>query len=46
MKALSLIPKNPSAKLGEDEGFSAEFQHFVSLCLKKSQLEVYIYINI
>jgi len=39
MKALSLIPKNPSAKLGNNEGFSNEFQHFVSLCLKKSQSE-------
>ncbi|ORX82255.1 Pkinase-domain-containing protein, partial [Anaeromyces robustus] len=39
MKALSLIPKNPSATLGEEGGFSSEFHHFVSLCLKKSQLE-------
>jgi len=42
MKALSLILKNPPASLGSDEGFSTEFQHFVSLCLKKSQLEVKI----
>ena len=42
MKALSLIPKNPSAKLGNNEGFSSEFQQFVSLCLKKSQSEVKI----